>query len=200
MFPGQLKPSFARHDQTKRYLIAGVAVVLVVGCFASLRTGVLRDGYSLFPILIGALVAVVVFVQVFYHRRIAVVRKAAARVAEKFPGDRVVVANARFSALGDGVASAGPFATAIVQISDDRLYLWNPDSPEQPYSAAPLAGLDVKVEKGTPPRWSLSSPYSNTQTRLAIFTDTGLIYERFDRMNELAAQLFPALRAAPRSA
>jgi hypothetical protein len=201
VFPGQLRPTFAQHDRTKRYGITAIAALLVVASFATLRTGgQIGFANSVFPIFFGALMVTLIVVQIVYHVRIAAVRRVAAHVAKKFPADSVLVGNVRFVGPSDSGHKAVPFATVILQFDEDRLSLWNPDSPERPYFAVLLAGLDVDVERSTPPRWRLSSPYSDSQTHLAIFTETGLSFERAPRMLELAAQLFPEFKAAPQAA
>jgi hypothetical protein len=193
VIPGQLRPTFAKHDRAKRYAISIVGTVLAL--FA--LTGALDAISSHTQALSGALyfvpaVGLLVGVQMLYRVRINDIRRVRARLAEDFPESAFLVGNVRFGA-DPGGPTGDSFATTILQFEENCLSLWDPDSSSQPYIAMPLIGLIVEVRKTTPPRWALTNPYVPGATYLAVFKGNGLAFERSESLTKLAMKLFPEL-------
>ncbi|WP_426623675.1 hypothetical protein ACPPVW_13785 [Leifsonia sp. McL0607] len=164
--------------------MTAIAWVLGAGCFLNLMH---PSGYIPFFV---ALLGLIIVTQILYSRRLGFVRQVASQLSREFPGDHFLVGNVRFVGPGDSGPDSVDFTTTVLQFSDTALSLWNPDSPSHPLVAIPFENVDVEVTKKTPPRWVVIAPYSAGETHIALFTETGLGFEREGRMNVLAHELF----------
>jgi hypothetical protein len=165
--------------------MTAIAWVLGAGCFVNITH---PSGSIPF---FGALIVLIVLMQIVYLKRLGLVRQVASQLAREFPADRFLVGNVRFVRPGDRGPDAVDFTTTVLQFGDTTLSLWNPDSPFHPLVAIPFEDLDVEVMKKPPHRWVLAVPYSAGETHIALFTATGLGFESEVRMKELARELFP---------
>jgi hypothetical protein len=179
VFPGQLRPTFESYDRAKRALMLLLAIGFGIGALATLTQPALA-------IFVVAFVAELVVVQGAYARRANAVRKVAANLELQFPTDRFLVANARIVEPEDRGAGSVRFTTVVLQIGKATLSLWNPGVGSGPFLAIPRADSTIQVIEGSPPRWRVASSGDSRETYLALFADSGLGYERYEQLVELA--------------
>jgi hypothetical protein len=179
VFPGQLRPTFESYDRAKRALMTGLAVLWGVGTILLFRS-------PFWGVSAGVFVVGLVIIQLVYARRIAVVRRVAATLAQRFPADRFLVGNARLVGADDSDVGSVRFNTVVVQLSERTISLWNPGVGASPFMVIPRAGSVVDVVDSKPPRLRVVSFQANATTYLALFASSGLGYERSEQLAELA--------------
>ena len=186
MIPGQMRPHFARNDRLIRRTL--VAVVLLAGI---IEFAAFKDTGSSLPWFFAFLVALVVAYQVSVAIRMRNLRGFAARLAERFPSDRVLIGNVRFVGADDRGPEAVGYQTVVAQFSKGVLAFWNPDRAAEAFFAMPLPDLDVDVTATNPPRWGIVAPLTEGAVYLSVWQSSGLSPETPDGLRALANELFP---------
>jgi hypothetical protein len=193
MFPGQLRPTYARHDRVIRFAIAIAGVVVALVLLAGLR-----DARAI-PIVLAVLLVGAALLQISLRRRLATIRRAAsdltdraARAEGTTATSLVLVVNVRTRAsLG-----RADFVTMLLVVGDGSLAVHDADPPYRALHTLPIDGVRISVDESLPPRWVVASPQLPEDLLIAFFAPTGMGYRRADELRSLAARYFPnSLRA-----